>query len=389
MTFFGFTVLNDCHQHDGLKRPWGWKHRARRYFSVGLSLLLVVGLLSIAPASWAEPNQTNDPTVVASGQNTPNTAYAPLDRNDFYHLDLMEEAVFSQKYPDAPVGERLDRLEKTVLGSVQYQIPPKERLIKLHHILKKETVRSAPTPMHNRAQQPSGFTPSSSTSQSGYLAGHSPAGLEQEKNAQPRPVTQNSQAASGMDYPVVDQIEQKVMGRVFVNDSLETRLNRLDSDVFGFPQSGSYAARVDHLRFVVLGDSGNGVPNSAQTIGSSGYGQTQNSYAGWNNSYSSPGQGQGNQNLQMLEKAEQDTFSRTYPYEPIENRLDRLEMQLFNRTSPQASVDDRIERVAAVSVAQSAPPSEYQPTITNSYAARKSTLKSLWPIIPIIILSLL
>jgi hypothetical protein len=52
-------------------------------------------------------------------------------------------------------------------------------------------------------------------------------------------------------------MELKRFGKTYVQDDITVRLSRLEKDVFKTVQTGELADRVDNLRLVVLGDTGN------------------------------------------------------------------------------------------------------------------------------------
>jgi hypothetical protein len=82
---------------------------------------------------------------------------------------------------------------------------------------------------------------------------------------------------------------------------------------------------------------------------------------------------------------EKSVLKTTYPSDMPANRLDRLETAVFHRTAAGEGLsnDERLQRLIAVASAQS--DSAYERTVNSP----TTTLKSLWPMIPIILLMLL
>ncbi|MDH4379364.1 MAG: hypothetical protein QE263_05620 [Vampirovibrionales bacterium] len=89
-----------------------------------------------------------------------------------------------------------------------------------------------------------------------------------------------------------------------------------------------------------------------------------------------------NESLLTLEKS---VLKATYPSEMPTTRLDRLETAVFHRTAGTEglSEDERLQRLIAVASAQA--DSNYERTVNSP----SGSLKSLWPMLPIILLMLL
>lgn len=129
-----------------------------------------------------------------------------------------------------------------------------------------------------------------------------------------------------VQYPVIDEIEKKILNKVFSNEDITKRLDRLELAIFKKNFKDSLSSRVDRLKTIVFGNQDN-TDNSAQQMDSASVDT-------------------------ILSHLEKQTFNTTYDNETEESRLDRLENQVFNQTSPDDSVNDRVERLAAVVTAQ-------------------------------------
>lgn len=209
---------------------------------------------------------------------------------------------------------------------------------------------------------------------------------------------------------VVDQLEQQVFQRLYSAEPMESRLTRLEVSVLGYPQSGHLAARTDNLRWLVLGNTPQqpdeltqanaspayqalpqtrppaqpNLPNPAVYQPAMGLPAMPNQglpvYQASSSSASTATQADMEKALATIEKQELRT---TYPLEPMNVRIDRLEHSIFHQSASQSglSEEERLERIIAVSAA------EQDGSASRSSGA--TSIKSMWPLIPMIILMLL
>ena len=214
-------------------------------------------------------------------------------------------------------------------------------------------------------------------------AANSPAQQSAKNNIGP-------QADTGIKYPVVDKLEQKVFNKSYENDDIYDRLSRLEKQVFkdnkNRSESLSLNERVDVLRNKLLGDSQiAGVdidPMREEIILENGQKYLDDvpqynyySYEGSKNHISQPatdsyfndetnGYSQ-NYDLDVLEK---QLFGKRFAQEPPSERLARLESSLFQRTFSDND-EARIQRLLAVTTAQKTS-QEYD---SNKWARRLNT----------------
>jgi len=127
------------------------------------------------------------------------------------------------------------------------------------------------------------------------------------------------------DYPVVREMEIRVLGRDFSQEDIYIRLDRLEKAVFGAVSQQSLSDRVDVLKSAVLG--------AAQSADSDDL------------SYAS----RDNESLKaLLAQLESNLFKEVYADDDIENRIARLEKSIFDEVSDDYSEQERIDRIAAV-----------------------------------------
>lgn len=354
----------------------------------------------------------------------PTSVAEALNPQQLQQITWMEQAILSVEHPEQPVEERITNLEIAILGEPQSKTPLTERLQKLDGILRaRKKVVTIDTSIQGsgkslKGQQPKPLiqdsTPQKTTSNHAESTSQSQSVLSQQ------PVQDIS------DYPIIEAMEYKIWGKTYGEEPIQTRLDRLDTKVFGQPQSGHYAARTDNLKTLVLSQydiaqynaqhqgkltqTDSQVPKTQHFPGILPKNQQRNPHAaqqvatttasaqpnpaggaGENlptvtdfdpvDAYTSPAE-QADLN-QALGQVEQDLLGAQYPNEVPESRLARLEQKLFNQTAPPSmSNQDRLERIITVASVESA-------NGADTTTTKKGIVKTVLPFIPIILLMLL
>lgn len=156
-------------------------------------------------------------------------------------IQVLENRFFFHSYEQDPIEKRLQRLELLVFGQTQ----PGNNQERLQHLNTTiaERDRESALKMQRQAQRsatehPTASAPSpSSVSGSGGNTGNSTS------NSPRNNITHIKQ-----HYPALDTLEWRVLKKTYYNDSLDGRLERLETKLFGQPSSTmSYADRVDRL----------------------------------------------------------------------------------------------------------------------------------------------
>lgn len=143
--------------------------------------------------------------------------------------------------------------------------------------------------------------------------------------------------SENIDYPIVDQIEAKILGGSFPKEDIYKRLDRLESKLFGSVSQKALSDRVEDLSKAVLGENDNDTQDESYTPPS-----------GNSTSLSSD-----NNNLNdLLTQLESKLLNQAYPNNTQEERVSRLEKYVFNQSSNEYPMQDRIDRIAAVVKAQ-------------------------------------
>ncbi|MDD3150133.1 MAG: hypothetical protein PHV68_04790 [Candidatus Gastranaerophilales bacterium] len=122
------------------------------------------------------------------------------------------------------------------------------------------------------------------------------------------------------NYPRITRIEQILYGQVYENEEIYSRLDRIETDVYGKSQDLSLNKRVNNLYSTITGQNINKEDSK----------------------------------LAIIKVLEERILAQTYENAPIEERLARLENKMFNNSYSDEDFESRIERIATVAKAQQA-----------------------------------
>jgi hypothetical protein len=168
---------------------------------IALTLLLIAGFM---------PGQFTMPATAADSA-------ALTDANASKELGPLEKRLFSREYANDPVEKRLERLELLVFGGTQ-DGSNDERYSRLKKAIVARQNESA-------KQQAAGSKPGTATSKV---------------------------PATSSQYTALKTLEWRVFKKTFPDDSLDQRLDRLETKAFGAPNKAmAYVDRVDRLKRVL------------------------------------------------------------------------------------------------------------------------------------------
>ncbi|MBX9569491.1 MAG: hypothetical protein K2X77_11380 [Candidatus Obscuribacterales bacterium] len=135
-------------------------------------------------------------------------------------LSLLENRYFAHAYGHDPIEKRLERLECLIFGATKGG-SNEERLARLNKMVAQRSAMPVPSEKN--------------------ITGSSPS-------AQVAPGTAGGKGASA-SYPVLNTIEWRALKKTYPSESLDQRLDRLESKMFGQPaQTMAYIDRVERLR---------------------------------------------------------------------------------------------------------------------------------------------
>ena len=133
------------------------------------------------------------------------------------------------------------------------------------------------------------------------------------------------------DYPVVNEMETKILGKSYPNEDISDRLGRLESTLFGTVSEKTLSDRVDDLTRKITGTNNNIEDDDYQSYAPSSNDESLNNF------------------LNQLEK---QLMNQVYPNDTTETRVSRLEKFIFNQSSEDYPMNERLERLSTVVKAQ-------------------------------------
>lgn len=329
-------------------------------------------------------------------------------------IGWMEEALLGSTYPSLSPDKRLDELEETILGHSNPQQSIAQRISTLDKALlaRKKSVEMASRTALNQ-ENTNGMA---SSPQQTFSSGFDPRQTAYS-NSTSSPALANQSvrqdSVDGMaDNLILERMEQQVFHRTYPGEPIQSRLTRLELSVMGYQQTGHLSARTDNLRWLVFGASqqpdaltrsdvpehqvasqpmqppSHYLPDPASqqnAIASAApiQGQPGNVYTGQYGQSQGVSQASVADMQRALTTIEKQELRTSYPTDPIPARLARLEHKIFNQTADHSGYSDeeRLQRIIAVSAAEK-----------DSVAAGRGPsggIKSMWPLIPILVLMLL
>lgn len=258
-------------------------------------VLLCLATFTLLLSGWTELPKAMAASVMTATQQTQS-------------VQTLENTLFAIQYDQDTLEKRVSRLEETVFGQSQTGLLA-ARIDKLKAALSPSalgplTAKPAPEATTKPVRA------SKNTVATKPLPG---SGNQTMPIAQP-----SSPAPEESDYPTISQMEQKLFGQNYIREDITVRLSRLEKEVFKVPQSGDLANRMDNLRLVVLGDTGN---TPQQPMAS--YSMPNNAYIpppGQNQAYTPPPYGQnsiGYNSHNSAPSAPSQYGSGYSPYEPF------------------------------------------------------------------------
>lgn len=237
-----------------------------------------------------------------------------------------ETELYDTEFSFEPYNLRLNRIEKTVLGKNLLNKPISSRISNLKNIFK-----------HTEIIKP----------QYPKLVEIQPTGMDEK-------------------YPIVDNIEQKVFGKIYLNENIYTRLTRLEQKLFNQSFTDALTDRVNRLKTIVL----NYQPPSLK------HKKSFDTFSLANSDF-----------LQKeLYNMEMKVYGNSYTKDTTQARLNRLENHFFSTTSTNMKDEDRLDRLAAVVDAKENQPAS-DALVKASRASRWATVAGIAGMVIMVALS--
>ncbi|MDZ4835030.1 MAG: hypothetical protein SGJ27_14740 [Candidatus Melainabacteria bacterium] len=176
-----------------------------------MATMAAVGLLTIAPASAANPA-------------APSPAGGAASLDPFRDLKGLERRFFFHEYDHEPLEKRLERIELLVFGAAQ-DGKNTDRLGRIRSAVVARDKEAA----HNLAQKNNAAKP-------------------QESSPKPKATSPTSSS----QYPILQTLEWRALQKTYSEESLDQRLDRLETSLLGQPSRAmSYSDRIDRLKKMI------------------------------------------------------------------------------------------------------------------------------------------
>lgn len=254
-------------------------------------------------------------------------------------ISKMENSLFGVEYSTQADGARLDRIEKSVYGSVSSE-STQNRVNKLKEDLAADLMGSEIAPKEDT------FMEDDARVASGGAA------------AIPK-------ADSSVNYPVVNDLEQHVFKKDYKAQDIITRLNNLEKKTFSQTYNDDLNSRVDRLKTAILPQR-NLDDDIQDRIAQADefYSENLPSQPNYYDSSSMPqrptyerrslfGGGDSGRDITVsLGALEKSILKRTYPDDLADNRISRLEGKMFNTRFSEDDSQTRIDRLSSANRAQ-------------------------------------
>lgn len=254
-------------------------------------------------------------------------------------LEKLENSLYGFTYAGEADSSRLDRIENSVYGASSDK-SMNERVARLKKDMSTDLIGQEIEPKEDTFAEP------------------------EDSYVENEPV-----AASNVNYPAVDELEQRVFNKVSQGEDIKKRLSKLEIQTFGKEYNDDLATRTDRLKAEIkpqslmdnqIAQSSNDFYNDyVQPLGADyhlnkyqpfdtfdydNFNVRQNSmqqaYQG--DSYSPPSPKQYN-----LSTVEKNILRQTYKNDSTENRLARLENVMFGTNFSSDDTDTRINRISS------------------------------------------
>lgn len=248
-------------------------------------------------------------------------------------ISKMEQSLFGIEYAQQSDDARLQRIEKAVYGTTSSS-PVEQRVQKLTQDMSADMLGQEIKPQKDTFAQDS----------------------DSIKENVPK-------ADSSVNYPIVNNLEQKVLGKEYKNVDINQRLANLEQRVFKKTYSDDLNTRVDRLRQAVMpqrlayGDDDDGSSNLPDELSQAGDASglaadipdiRQRAVPSLNDADDSDSDPDSVSDITVpLSALERCILKKSFPNDTVNNRLTRLELMVFNSTFSDDDSRTRFDRIAS------------------------------------------
>lgn len=256
-------------------------------------------------------------------------------------LSRIENNLFGIEYSKQTDNERLSRIEERVYGEAKSG-NIKSRLFDLSNDVATNLIGQEITPKRDTFDDEE-------------------EKFEQQKLAQTQTEEYVEPDNPKIDYPVVDTFEEQIFGTTYKNLDINTRLAKLEKELFKKTYEDTLSERVERLKEKVAYN-----PSKNEFEEQNYYYNEQDNYfapdslaQNHNNTYFNSQQGDDIDKTiadrdfrAKLNKIEKNVLKQSFTGDTINNRLSRLESAIFNSNFPKDKETTRLNRISSAVKAQ-------------------------------------
>lgn len=284
-------------------------------------------------------------------------------------ITKMETSLFGIDYSEQSDEARLKRIEDTVYGK-SYSNPVRERIKKLSDDLSADLIGQQIQPKKDTfAEDADSYN------------------------------EEIPKADSSVNYPIVNNLEDKIFNKEFKSIDINQRLANLENNIFKKTYNDDLNSRVERLKLAVM-------PEKITSNTDESYDNRNNNFYApedimstrsplQNNYYKAPDYNSNNSVLDYYEsnpdiviplaELEKLKLKRSFPDDTVSNRLTRLELSIFQSTFADDDEQTRLDRISSAHQAQKTS-KKYD---NNKFAQHMSTAMQVGAILLVILASVL
>lgn len=288
-------------------------------------------------------------------------------------LTRIEKSIFGIEYESQSDEQRLKRIEEAVYGSVSTNAT-NQRVEKLSKDINADILGQEIKPKKDTFME------------------------DEEKYSEPIP-----KADSNVNYPIINQLEQKVFKKEFRTNEVNERLSNLEQNTFKKTFNDDLNKRVERLKSVIIPEYNNALAQNDEDEDSqtnlmddllSRYSPKQNNFEApqYNNQQDYNSQNSVTDDYQAqadvtipLGALEKSILKKSYPNDTVPNRLTRLELKMFSSPFFDDDEQSRVERISSAYQAKKSS-SKYD---SNKFSQHMSTAMQIGALILMVVAAIL
>lgn len=274
------------------------------------------------------------------------------------NLSRMEKSLFGIEYTNQNETKRVERLEDNVYGKIS-KGNIHSRIEKLSKDLNAEMIGQEIKPKKDTFDEEEDY-------------------FERKEKAD-----------ANVNYPIIDELENKAFNKTFKNLNLEKRLENLEKKAFSKNYNDDFSTRTERLKTALLLKNNSYLPEVyPDTDSYNQYNSYSNSQEKYPNKYEKYSDNENFSNFDTniaLSQLEKQILRHTYKNEDTSTRLVRLETKMFSTTFTQDDTQTRLDRIASAHQASKSS----QKYDDNKFAQKMATAMQIGAFVLMILASIL